>query len=103
MFGFADVSVASVRMEATENELPPSVSFRVTSFPTIKFKPAGSRDFLDYWADRSLESLIAFVESHLRTMHESDPEESSQDEDPGWVSRLLYQMGTGLSTFWRSS
>ncbi|KZT39638.1 protein disulfide isomerase [Sistotremastrum suecicum HHB10207 ss-3] len=54
------------KMEATENDLPPSVPFRVGGFPTLKFKPAGSRDFIDYEGDRSLESLIEFVESNAK-------------------------------------
>nr|BAH80467.1 putative protein disulfide isomerase [Lentinula edodes] len=54
------------KMEATENDLPPSVPFRVAGFPTLKFKPAGSRDFLDYEGDRSFESLVAFVEEHSK-------------------------------------
>jgi protein disulfide-isomerase A1 len=53
-------------MEAQDNDLPPSVPFQVAGFPTIKFKPAGTRDFLDYEGERSLESLIAFVEEHAK-------------------------------------
>ena len=49
-------------MDATENDLPPSVDFVVQGFPTLKFKPAGSRSFLDFNGDRSYESLIEFVE-----------------------------------------
>ena len=52
-------------MDATENDLPPSVPFQVSGFPTLKFKKAGSRDFVDYNGDRSLESLIEFVEENL--------------------------------------
>jgi protein disulfide-isomerase A1 len=52
------------KMEAQENDLPPSAPFRVTGFPTIKFKKAGTRDFVEYEGDRSLESLIAFAEEH---------------------------------------
>jgi len=65
---FRDVNdrITIAKMEATENDLPPSVSFRVSGFPTLKFKQAGSRDFLDYTGDRSLESLIAFVEEHAK-------------------------------------
>jgi len=51
------------KMDATENDLPPSVPFRVAGFPTLKFKPAGSRDFVEYEGDRSLESLIEFIEA----------------------------------------
>lgn len=53
-------------MEATENDLPPSIPFRISGFPTIKFKPAGSRDFIDYEGDRSFESLVTFVEEHAK-------------------------------------
>jgi len=54
------------KMEAQENDLPVSVPFRISGFPTLKFKPAGSREFLDYDGDRSLESLVAFVEEHAK-------------------------------------
>ena len=53
-------------MEAQENDLPPSVPFRVGGFPTLKFKPAGTREFIDYNGDRSIESLIAFVEENAK-------------------------------------
>lgn len=55
-------------MEAQENDLPATVPFRIAGFPTLKFKPAGSRDFVDYEGDRSLESLISFVEEHARNV-----------------------------------
>ncbi|GBE79475.1 Protein disulfide-isomerase [Sparassis crispa] len=63
---YADVKdrITIAKMESTENDLPPSVPFRVTGFPTLKFKKAGSRDFVDYDGDRSLESLVAFVEEN---------------------------------------
>ena len=51
-------------MDATENDLPPSVPFSIAGFPTIKFKPAGTREFIDYDGDRTLESLIAFVQEN---------------------------------------
>ena len=53
-------------MEAQDNDLPPSIPFRVSSFPTLKFKAAGSRDFIDYEGDRTLESLISFVEEQAK-------------------------------------
>ncbi|KAK2466246.1 hypothetical protein APHAL10511_001888 [Amanita phalloides] len=56
--------VVIAKMEATENDLPPSVDFQVSGFPTLKFKPAGARDFIDYDGDRSLESFVEFVEEH---------------------------------------
>ena len=56
----------SAKFEAQENDLPPSVPFRISGFPTLKLKPAGSRDFIDYEGDRSFESLVAFVEQHAK-------------------------------------
>jgi len=51
----------SAKIEATENDLPPSLPFRISGFPTLKFKPAGSSEWLDYSGDRSLESLVSYV------------------------------------------
>ena len=53
-------------MDAPENDLPPSVPFRVASFPTLKLKLAGSNEWIDYDGDRALESLIAFVDEHVK-------------------------------------
>lgn len=65
-------------MEATENDLPPSAPFQVSGFPTLKFKPAGTKEFIDYGGDRTLESLIAFVEEQAKNdlKAESKPSES---------------------------
>jgi protein disulfide-isomerase A1 len=75
-------------MEAQENDIPPSAGIRVAGFPTLKFKRAGTKEFLDYDGDRSLESLIAFVEETAK--NSLDPEvvvesDSSQTpfEEPG--------------------
>ena len=56
----------SAKLEAQDNDLPPSVPFRISGFPTLKFKRAGSRDFIDYEGDRSYESLISFIEEHAK-------------------------------------
>ncbi|TFK89825.1 protein disulfide isomerase [Polyporus arcularius HHB13444] len=72
--------VTIAKMEATENDLPPTVPFRVSGFPTLKFKPAGTRDFIDYDGDRSLESLIAFVEENAK--NSLDPKVPSSNSTP---------------------
>lgn len=54
----------SAKIDSTENDLPQSLPFRVAGFPTIKFKQAGSKEWIDYDGERSLESLIAFVDEH---------------------------------------
>ncbi|KAF8913943.1 disulfide isomerase, partial [Gymnopilus junonius] len=58
--------VIIAKMEAQDNDLPPSVPFRIGGFPTLKFKPAGSHDFIDYEGDRSFESLVSFIEQHAK-------------------------------------
>ncbi|KAH0587623.1 hypothetical protein H2248_006393 [Termitomyces sp. 'cryptogamus'] len=64
---FADrKGLVIAKMEAQENDLPASVPFRISGFPTLKFKPAGSREFIDYEGDRSLESLTTFIEEHAK-------------------------------------
>ncbi|KIJ70521.1 hypothetical protein HYDPIDRAFT_122452 [Hydnomerulius pinastri MD-312] len=73
--------VVIAKMEAQENDLPASVPFRIGGFPTLKFKAAGSREFVDYDGDRALESLIAFVEEHAKNDLKPvvrAPEEGSQ-------------------------
>ncbi|KAF9268027.1 disulfide isomerase [Marasmius fiardii PR-910] len=56
--------ITIAKMDATENDLPQSAGFRVNGFPTIKFKKAGTREFIEYDGDRSLDSFIAFIEEH---------------------------------------
>lgn len=69
----------SAKMDSPENDLPPSMPFRITGFPTLKFKPAGTRDFIDYEGDRSLESLIDFIKAHAKNPIDI-PEVKSDEE-----------------------
>lgn len=71
-------------MDATENDIPPQAPFRVQGFPTLKFKPAGVNEFVDYNGDRSLESLIEFVELNRRSEggeEDVEVEEEFEEED----------------------
>merc|ERR1711977_578391 len=52
------------KMDANENDVPPAAGFRIQGFPTIKFKKAGAKEFIDYEGDRSLESFLEFIESN---------------------------------------
>jgi protein disulfide-isomerase A1 len=67
-------------MEAQENDLPASVPFRVSGFPTLKFKQAGSKEFMDYDGDRSLESLIEFVEANAKNSLERKARPPTENE-----------------------
>lgn len=53
--------VVIAKMDATANDIPPSAGFQVQSFPTIKFKPAGSKNFLDYDGARTLDGFVDFL------------------------------------------
>jgi len=66
-------------MEAVDNDIPPSAPFRVSGFPTIKFKKAGSRDFIDYNGDRSLENFIAFVHENAKNSLDTPTNDSTDD------------------------
>jgi len=46
----------------------------------LKFKKAGSRDFVDYDGDRSLESLISFVEENAKNSLEPKATPPPQNE-----------------------
>jgi protein disulfide-isomerase A1 len=85
---FASVKdrVVIAKMEAQENDIPPSAPFRVSGFPTLKFKPAGSKEFMDFDGERSLESLIAFVEENAKNKLEpkvvTPPKSEPEPEAP---------------------
>lgn len=53
--------VVIAKMDATANDIPPSGGFSVGSFPTIKFKKAGSKEFIDYEGERTLDAFVEFV------------------------------------------
>lgn len=53
--------VLIAKMDATANDIPPSAGFSVSSFPTIKFKAAGSKEFLDFDGDRTLDGFVDFI------------------------------------------
>jgi len=80
---FANVKdrLVIAKLEAQENDLPTSVPFHISGFPTLKFKPAGTHDFLDYEGDRSLESLISFVEENAKNSLKVDTPVASQDSN----------------------
>jgi protein disulfide-isomerase A1 len=77
----------SAQMDATENDIPPQAPFKVSGFPTLKFRAAGSNEFIEYNGDRSLESLIEFVETNAKNQvgdaarHVELKEEQEDDDD----------------------
>jgi protein disulfide-isomerase A1 len=85
--GLVDPIVCSVKIE-----LPPDVGGRLLELPALKFKPAGSDDFIDHEGDQSLESLIAFVEGNAKNSLEipekpfENVEETPVDDAEGTIA-----------------
>ncbi|ODN90261.1 protein disulfide-isomerase domain [Cryptococcus wingfieldii CBS 7118] len=77
----AEKNVVIAQMDATENDIPPAAPFRVQGFPTIKFRPAGSSEFIEYAGDRSLDSLVEFVEENRMSDAAGLAEEEFEDEE----------------------
>lgn len=62
---YADIKgITIAQMEATENDLPPSASYQVSGFPTLKLIKAKTNEVVDYNGDRSLEDMIEFLEKN---------------------------------------
>jgi len=87
---FSDVKdkIVIAKMDATENDIPPSASFKVSGFPTLKFRAAGTTEFVDYSGDRTLDSLVAFAEQNAKNnltpppKVEKEPEHTSSQISP---------------------
>ncbi|KAH9463680.1 hypothetical protein Pst134EA_015765 [Puccinia striiformis f. sp. tritici] len=56
--------VLIAKSDATENDIPSTAGIQVQGYPTLKFKPAGSREFIDYDDEEELDAMIAFVEKN---------------------------------------
>lgn len=69
--------ITIARVEATSNDLP----FSVTAVPWLRFEKAGTREFIDFQGERSLELLVEFVETHAaNSLASSDVAESSAED-----------------------
>lgn len=80
---YADTNIVIAQMDLTENDLPEAAPFTVEGFPTLKFRPAGQKEFVDYDGDRSLESLVEFVEKNSKSkpVEKRDVEEEAEVEE----------------------
>lgn len=80
---YANTNVVIAQMDSTENDMPEAAPFAVEGFPTIKFRAAGQTEFIDYDGDRSLESLVEFVEKNSKSApsEKRDVEAEAEDED----------------------
>ncbi|CAG8674053.1 11943_t:CDS:2, partial [Ambispora gerdemannii] len=57
--------IVIAKMDATLNDLPAGVPFKISGFPTIKlFKAGENNDIVDYQGDRTFESFIKFLDAN---------------------------------------
>ncbi|KAL1923057.1 uncharacterized protein VTP21DRAFT_9433 [Calcarisporiella thermophila] len=55
-------NIIIAKMDGTVNDMPLSVPFKITGFPSIKlFKAGTDREIIDYTGDRSLENFLEFI------------------------------------------
>ncbi|KAG0272988.1 protein disulfide-isomerase precursor [Linnemannia exigua] len=75
-------NIVIAKLDATANDLPSSVPFAVDGYPTIKFKKAGSKDYIDYSGERTTEAFIAFLEKNAVNKVEvkNDTKKEQRDE-----------------------
>ncbi|KAF9128027.1 Protein O-glucosyltransferase 2, partial [Mortierella sp. 14UC] len=75
-------NIVIAKLDATANDLPSSVPFAVDGYPTIKFKKAGTKDYIDYSGERSTEAFIAFLKKNAVNKVEvkNDTKKEQRDE-----------------------
>ncbi|KAF9434473.1 protein disulfide-isomerase precursor [Entomortierella beljakovae] len=81
---YAGSNIVIAKLDATANDLPTDVPFQVAGFPTIKFRKAGSSEYIDYNGDRTKEDLIKFISENavnkVEVKAETKEEPVSADE-----------------------
>lgn len=77
-FEGAGDKVVIAKFDAIENDVPVSSGITIAGYPTLKFKAAGSKEFIDYEGERDLDSMIEFVEknsvNHVKAVKVEEPE-----------------------------
>ncbi|KAF9156260.1 protein disulfide-isomerase precursor [Linnemannia schmuckeri] len=57
-------NIVVAKLDATANDLPLSVPFSTSGYPTIKFKKAGTKDYIEYNGERTTAAFISFLEKN---------------------------------------
>ncbi|TIA90668.1 hypothetical protein E3P99_01453 [Wallemia hederae] len=76
-----DESLTIAKLDATANDIPPSTKFSITSFPTLKMQPAGTKEWIDYEGDRSPEDLREFIKNNRGTNVSGDKKQEGAHHD----------------------
>ncbi|KAF9300308.1 protein disulfide-isomerase precursor [Mortierella antarctica] len=73
-------NVVIAKMDLTANDLPASVPFKVDGYPTIKFRKAGTKEYIDYKGGRSKAGFIKFIDANAVNKVEIDPSHTTNPE-----------------------
>ncbi|KAG0336836.1 protein disulfide-isomerase precursor, partial [Podila horticola] len=76
-------NIVIAKIDATANDLPASLPFKVGGFPTIKFRKAGSSEYIDYTGARTKEALVEFLSKNAASKNAAsklEPNVSSGEE-----------------------
>jgi protein disulfide-isomerase A1 len=66
----SDIVIA--KLDATANDLPSDLPFQVQGFPTIKFRKAGSSEYIDYEGQRTKEAFVEFLNANTSKKFQVD-------------------------------
>jgi protein disulfide-isomerase A1 len=78
--------ITIAKFDATANDLPAGVPFQVQGYPTLKFRKAGSEEYIDYNGDRSEEDLIKFIQEN--SVNKFELPEKKNDTPPAKADDL---------------
>ncbi|KAF9909676.1 protein disulfide-isomerase precursor [Lobosporangium transversale] len=73
-------NIVIAKFDATANDLPVDTPFQIQGFPTIKFRKAGSTDYIDYDGNRSEEDIVSFITNNA--VHKVDVKVEEQKSAP---------------------
>ncbi|KAG0347100.1 protein disulfide-isomerase precursor [Podila humilis] len=65
-------NIVVAKMDATANDLPASMPFKVDGYPTIKFRKAGSSEYMEYSGKRTKEAFVEFLT--MNAVNKMDPD-----------------------------
>ncbi|KAG0057446.1 protein disulfide-isomerase precursor [Gryganskiella cystojenkinii] len=71
-------NIVVAKMDATANDLPEHLPFKVEGFPTIKFRKAGSSEYIDFEGQRDKESFVKFLNENAVNKHTVNVNETAE-------------------------
>ncbi|KAF9351238.1 protein disulfide-isomerase precursor [Mortierella sp. AD094] len=80
---YQNSNIVIAKLDATANDLPTDVPFQIQGFPTIKFRKAGSSEYIDYNGGRTEEDIVSFItENAVNKVDVKIVKEEVKEEEP---------------------